>query len=269
MTALAFTDSPVIENGALAGVNAAASTNPKLLWIGQASGLVVATVKPPDIVNDPISTYTLFRAPTALGPWTSIAACSPSPLSRWQNLFDSTPLYGQRAYYCATVDGPLQSNALYFVANLSPPIIAVAGTLSAGAFGPYPLLGSDVFLNPVTGEGVIGPNGDLLTVNGLECLAQDLRTRITTMQGELLLHQDFGLTRERLIGSGQSNAAAQAQFLQARFIDCFLADPRVLSIQSLIISQAAWDTWVITVSLIAIGVEDVAQLNLVFPYFLN
>jgi hypothetical protein len=272
MTALAFTDSPIIANGAFFDVNAG-TTTPTLLSIGQASGIVVASVRNPDIITVPITTYTLYRAAAATGPWVQIEQRAASPLSRWTNLFDAPgnavggPAYGARAYYTVTIDGPLQSNALAFIANANPVPIAAGGTLSAGAFGAYPLLGSDVYLDPSTGEAVIGVNGDLLTVNGLECLAQDLRTRITTEQGELLLHSTFGLTRERLIGSGQNAPAVQAQALQARFVDALLGDPRVSSIASLSISRVAWDAWTISVVLVAIGVEDPQRLNLVFPFY--
>jgi len=272
-TRLTYADSPVIE--AAAPQLDSSATSPALLWLGQASGIVVATVQPPALIMEhPISTYTLFRSPSATGPWTQVDARVPAALSRWVNLFDASPIYNARAYYYAAVDsgfatvtGGNATNVLYFVAHTVSAPIAPAGTLSAGALGLYPLLGSDVYVDGISGEGVIGPNGDLLTVNGLECLAQDLRTRITTEQGELLLHPQFGLSREKVIGSGQSNPAAQAQALQARFIDAYTADPRVLSVQALTISRQSWDAWVIDVTLVAIGFEDPQRLNVVVPFY--
>jgi hypothetical protein len=263
---LPFTDSPIIENGAYFDLSVG-STTPTLMSIGQASGIVIATVRPPDIITDPITTFTLYRSIVATGPWTMVDTRSPSPTSRWANLMDATPLYDTRAYYFATTDGPLQSNAMYFIANATPSPIAPGGTLSTGAFGPNPIHGSDPYLDGNFGEAVIGPNGDLLAVNGLPLLAQDLRTRITTEQGELLLHLDFGQNRERLIGSGQSNPAAQAQILRARFIDIILQDPRIYSIESLSIVRVSLDAWTIDVTFIGIGSEDAQRLNIVFPYF--
>ncbi len=262
---LSYVDGPIIESAT--DTTPVASTTPLLQWLGQASGMVVATLAPPDLLRERITAYTLYRATSASGPWTQVDARLPSPCSRWTNLFDATPLFNARAFYYAAIDGPLPSNMLYFVAHPAPAPIVASGTLSAGAFGSYPLLGSDVLLDPVTREAVIGPNGDLLAVNGLECLAQDLRTRITTQQGELLLHPQFGLTRERLIGSGQSNPAAEAQMMVVRFIDAITADPRVLSVQSLTISKVAWDAWLVDFTLVAIGSEDPQRLNLVIPYY--
>jgi len=262
-----FSDSPIIESGLFLDPSLTDLTTPVLAWIGQASGMVVAVVQPPDVITAPISTYTLYRAATPAGPWILVDTRRPAALCRWVNLFDSTPSYGQRMYYSAAIDGPRQSNTLYFVATANPTPIGPGGTLSAGAFGPYPLLGSDVYLDAVSGEAAIGPNGDLLAVNGLELLAQDLRTRFLTNQGELLLHPQFGLSRQRVIGSGQADPQLQAQQLQARFIDAITGDPRVLSVQSLTISLVGWDTWLIDFTIIAIGSEDAQRLNIVFPYF--
>lgn len=263
---IAYSPPPIIESGAV-DYAIDATTAPALLWLGQASGIVVATLRPPDLSAAPIASYALFRAPTASGPWTQVDVRAPSPFCRWVNLFDPTPLYDERAYYYAATDSGEYSKTLYFVANSNTPAISAAGTLSAGALGSYPLLGSDVFLNAMTGEAVIGPGGDLLAVNGLELLAQDLRTRITTQQGELLLHPQFGLSRQRLIGSGQSNPAAQAQVLQAQFIDAYTADPRVLAVQSLTISKVSWSAWMVDVVLVAIGIEDPQRLNVVIPFY--
>jgi phage baseplate assembly protein W len=171
-------------------------------------------------------------------------------------------------YYRVLDDFGDESNSLYFQAVDNPPA-DTAASISPAAFGPYPLLGSDVFLNPATGEGVIGPNGDLLSVNGLYLLCQDLRTRLITTQGELLLHPDFGMSRQRLIGSGQGDPVAQAQLLQTRIISVMELDPRVDHIESVEIVQVAMDAWTVSVTLVAIGAEDAGLQNLVFPFFLG
>lgn len=207
-----------------------------ILAVSQASGIVVCTVRPPDVRTTAVTTYTLFRGPAATGPWTQIEQRRPNPLATWVNLFDITPLYGVPAFYFAQVDDGSQSNVLSFIAIKSPPAIQASAGISVNALGPYPLLGSDVFLDPATGEGVIGPNGDLLTVNGLELLGQDLRIRLITEKGELLLHSDFGLAKNRVIGGGQTNAVAQAQLLRTLIMDAVLSDPRVDSIISVTLS---------------------------------
>lgn len=203
-----------------------------LLAISQASGIIVCTVRPPDVRTDSVVTYTLYRAPVASGPWTQVDQRRANPMSRWVNLFDPSPLYGATAAYYAMIDDGSQTNTLSFIAQQVPPAIQSSAGFSSAAFGPYPLLGSDVYLNPATGEGVIGPNGDFLTVNGLELLGQDLRIRFITEQGELLLHQTFGLAPNRVVGGGQANPVAQAQLLRQYIMDAVLSDPRVDSIIS-------------------------------------
>ena len=270
MSTLLYAEPPFIQSSVLvpeAGTGELGPTTaPTLQSVGQASGIVVASVRDPDIISVAIASYTLYRATSPSGPWTAVDSRAPSPTSRYANLFDESPLYGTRAYYYATA-GAQATDTLFFIANASPTPIAPGGTLSAGAFGPYPLLGSDVYVDAMSGEGVIGPNGDLRSVNGLDCLAQDLRTRITTEQGELLLHPSFGMTRQRLLGSGQSAPVAQAQALQARFIDVITSDPRVSAVNSLSIARVSWEAWAIDVSLTAIGSEDEQRLNLVFPFY--
>jgi hypothetical protein len=244
------------------------SIYPTLLAIGQATGMVVAVAQPPTSVTEPITTYELQRATDPEGSWTTVDTRAPSSLSNWVNLFDPSPLFGTRAYYQVVDDFGDQSNIVYFQAVENPPV-ETAAAISPAAFGPYPLLGSDVFLNPATGEGVIGPNGDLLSVNGLYLLAQDLRIRLLTTQGELLLHTDYGMGRQRLIGSGQGDPVAQAQLLQTQIIGILELDPRVDHIEDVAITQVAMDAWTVTVTLVAIGAEDAGLMNLVFPYFLG
>ena len=243
------------------------TTTPTLLSIAQADGAVVATARPPDVIDVAITSYYLFRATDTLGTGlVQVDQRAPSALSRWVNLFDADPLFGQRAYYYVTDNLGDESNTLYFQAVQNPPAPTPAA-ISPAAFGPYPLLGSDIYVDPTSGEGVMGPNGDFLSVTGLYCLAQDLRTRLITTQGELLLHTDFGMSRQRLIGSGQGDPVAEAQLLQVRIITLLEQDPRVDHIQDVQIVQVASDAWTITVSLVAIGAEDAGLTNLVWPYF--
>lgn len=265
-----YAGDPQFESGQT--VATGASTTPTLLGLGQASGIVVASARSGDIIPTPISTFRLYRAPNQLASWTLVDEKKPSPFSLWNNLFDSSPTLGVPAVYVVTTldtNGAetAQSPFLRFTAIANPsPIVASRG-LSKRAFGSYPVLGSDVYIDPVTREGVVGPNGDFLAVNGLELLAQDLRTRFITQQGELLLHPDFGLSRDRVIGSGQADQTVEAQILRTRFIETVLADPRVSDVSDVVIARTAFDAWTVDLTIIAIGVEDPQRLNLVFPYF--
>jgi hypothetical protein len=244
-----------------------ATSVPTFLSIAQADGAVVATARPPDIYDEDITSYYLYRALDTEGTGlVQVDQKAPSPLSRWVNLFDENPLFGQRAYYYVTDNFGDESATLYFQA-IENPVPATPVSLSAAAFGPYPLLGSDIYIDPSTGEGVIGPNGDFLSVTGLYCLAQDLRTRLITTQGELLLHPDFGLGRQRLIGSGQGDPVAEAQLLQVRIIQLLEADPRVDHVTDVQIVRVAPDAWTVAVTLVAVGAEPSGNTVLTFPYY--
>lgn len=270
---LNYANDPQIESGLDGGVGGG-SQSPGLLFVGQAQGIAVANALPPTISQNPIVTMRLKRAPSTSGPWTQVDERDLSPTATRCNLFDVSPLTTTLAYYAVTaVDSASiesgMSNVMPFAFIAKPRAISVARPIAAAAFGTYPLLGSDVFVDPVTREGVVGLNGDLLTVNGLECLAQDLRTRVTTEQGELLLQQDFGNGRTRLIGSGQADPVSQAQILRTRLIDALLKDARVAQVVDVIISRTAVDAWIASCTIIAIGQEDPQHLNLVFPYYLS
>ena len=241
---------------------------PTMLAIGLAAGLVVASVRLPDVYAAPIQSITLYRGPASTGPWTQVDARSLSLFSRWQNVFDTAPLTGQQSFYYAALDNGNASTPIAYTPQASPPPIIAASGISSAAYGTYPLLGSDVYLNPATGEAVIGPNGDMLAVNGLDLLAQDLRIRFMTEKGELLLHPDFGLAKNRIIGGGQASPQAQAQLLQTLIVDACLGDPRVDTVVSVVVQESAIDAWVVTVTVIAIGSEGPTDLNIVYPYFL-
>jgi hypothetical protein len=267
---LPYAVDPLIESGASSP--SGSQLQPRLVMVGQAQGIVVGTAAPPFLIPYAIKTYRLYRAQSQAGPWIQVDERKPAPLSTWNNLFDPAPTFGIPALYaCTSVDvngtESVLSSPLPFTAIQNPPPITAASSISKGAYGQFPLLGSDVYIDPYTREAVIGPNGDLLAVNGLECLAQDLRTRFTTDQGELLLHPTFGRTRDRIIGSGQADAAAEALKLQTRFIDTCLADPRVNSVYDIAIDQVSSDAWTISFTIEAIGLEDPQRLNLVFPFF--
>lgn len=265
-----YADSGVFQGGAVPKTGF--STVPALKAIGQAQGIAVGTASLPDIMLEQVVGLNLYRAPaSAATTWTRVDQKKLSPYALWTNLFDQAPLSGGALYAVTAIAiggaESAMSDPLPYIFIANPPPIVPCGFISAGAYGPYPLLGSDVYLDPATGEGVAGPNGDLLSVNGLECLAQDLRTRFITTQGELLLHPLFGVTKDRIIGSGQADTVAQAQILRTRFIDTVLQEPRVLEVRDVTISRVKFDAWEISFTIIAIGIEDPQRLNLVFPYF--
>lgn len=269
---MSFALSPEVNAGAPLGQSGGSSV-PTIMYLGQAQGVVVVDTLPPDLRQTKLSTLRLYRAFAAGGPWTKVDERNLSARSRWSNLFDVSPNTSSSALYAVTaVDTnsveSAQSLAVAFAAFPNGAQALTPGPgFSQGVFGQDAVLGTDVYLNPITREAVIGLNGDLMYVTGLECLAQDLRTRITTEKGELLLHQDFGNGRARLIGSGQSDPSSEAQILYTRLIDTMLLDPRVDSIIDVSIARSSIDAWDVNATIIAIGSEDPRKLNLVVPFF--
>jgi len=245
-----------------------------LVSASQASGILVFGVMQNPVTGSyPIIGYNLYRSVTGTGGWVEVRALQPiSSVLLTTNCFDIDPVYGQQQYYAATaVDSQgaesSRSNLIAFSASAESLQIGGPSNLSPGAFGPYPLLGSDVFLDPITGEGVVGPNGDLLTVNGLELLAQDLRIRIYTDKGGLLLHPNYGFDKGRILGSGQAAPKVQAQILRADIMDVLQAEPRIQTVLDVEVQQSNQDSWVIGYDVMAIGVEGPQRLNLVFPFY--
>ena len=245
---------------------------PTLLLMSQASGIAVASVVAPNtVVGSPLVAMQMFRSVNGGEP-VQVDQKYFDANSVWVNLFDLTPEYGNSASYtvrAVAMDGTTGpfSPAQAFTAFENPYPLTPAYGISAGAYGLYPVLGSDLFINPYTSEAVIGPNGDLMTVNGLECWAQDLRCRILSELGDLPLHPTFGLFKGRTIGSGQSDPAALASVFRTYIVDCIMADPRTYSVESVQIVAPSFDSWTIAYSAYAIGVEDALNANLVYPFY--
>lgn len=220
----------------------------------------------------PITQLKLYRGNTPNGPFTLLRDIEViSSFSVVNQLFDGVPEFGIERYYVATaVDQrgveSAHSNVVFYTASLAV-LGLLPGSLSPAARGPYPVLGCDIYIDPTTREAVIGPNGDLLTVNGLEFLAQDLRLRILTDVGELPLHPTYGLSKSKVIGSGQAKPEVQAQIFRADIIDVLRAEPRVYKVLDVQISQADQFSWVIGFDVMAVNVEDVQRLNMIYPYF--
>jgi hypothetical protein len=257
---------------------------PTILSVSQASQrnsdgttssmLVFGVAQNPVTGTAPVTSFKLYRSASASGPFTDfIELALISGVTIVTQMFDDNPVFSTEEFYVATAidsrgfeSGP--SNVVSYTATVIS-IGLVPGQLSPAAFGAYPLLGSDVYIDPTSREAIIGPNGDLLTVNGLECLAQDLRLRILTELGELPMHPSYGFAKGSIIGSGQAQPQVQAQILQADITDILEADPRVYKVLSVQVNQSDAYSWVIGYDVMAINVEDVAHLNMVYPYYLQ
>ena len=245
---------------------------PTIRFIAQVAGSVQVGVAQASTTGTyPIASFRLSRTtqPTLPGRVLGLFALSDFVLTT--PCTDTAPVIGFEQWYSATA---LDSQGTESTPCAPMPFTAfnpstVANPISAAALGPYPFLGSDVFLNPTTGEAVIGPNGDLLTVNGLELLAQDLRIRILTTLGDLPMHQTFGFAT--VIGSGQAGAQAQAQILQANVIDALSQEPRVNSIVSVLVTQLDAFSWAVayTVEAKTLPGLDPLYLNAVLGYNWN
>lgn len=249
----------------MAGPNA-----PSIVSIGQASGVVVVGIAQAAVTgSSPVVSYKLYRSVVSGSGYSRVDSESISTVALTTYGYDGSPVFGTTQYYAATaVDSTNAESAFSTAVEWSAfTNAAITGSnIGPTALGPYPLLGSDVFIDPRSGEGIVGPNGDLLTVNGLELLAQDLRIRIFTMQGELLLQPSFGLGKGKIIGSGQGSQTVQAQYLSTLITRCVLSDARVSKVLSCEVKQASFDSWMVSYSLMAIGVEDPFRLNQVVPY---
>lgn len=273
---MSYTPDLIIVGGVGGGVGS--PNAPLMVSIAQASGIIVVGVRQNPISgNWPVATFNLYRAPSSTGPFVKVGSGPISLYALQTFLLDNAPVYGQEEWYAAsavdTVGNESQLSAPVPYSAFNPNATATTSglqvaSISPSAYGPYPLLGQDVFLDPLTQEGVIGPNGDLLTVNGLECWAQDLRIRMLTEKGQILLHPDFGLSRGKVIGSGQARPVAQALILRTKIIDAILADPRTYEVQNVIIQEYDAYSWIVGYQAIAIGVEDPLKANLVYPYYL-
>jgi len=247
---------------------------PIIVSISQTQTAIVCGVEQDPVTGSfPVVSLLLYRGPSPTGPFATQTDAEPiSTVVVVNDLYDKAPIPGVQEWYVAlavdsqgNVSGPSNVVSWTFATNTNP-IFPGPFPPGSAALGPYPLLGSDVFLDPIQKEGRVGPNGDLLAINGLNCLAQDLSTRIRTEIGELPYHPSFGFSKGKVIGSGQAAPEVQAQILRSDVMDCLLAEPRVSQVLSVEITQSTYDSWIITYVVMAIGVEDPLGANLVVPY---
>lgn len=61
------------------------------------------------------------------------------------------------------------------------------------------ILGNDLFLDE-SGDLMLNPTGDLFTVQGDECLLQDVRHRLESSYGDVFSHENFGSLLFKYLG---------------------------------------------------------------------
>jgi len=85
-------------------------------------------------------------------------------------------------------------------------------------------LGTDVLFDE-DGDLAVSPTGDLVSVNGRDCLLQDIRDRLGTIPGDLFAHPDWGCGIGRLLGALDTplNRALAIRYIR----QALEADPRV------------------------------------------
>jgi phage baseplate assembly protein W len=125
--------------------------------------------------------------------------------------------------------------------------------------------GSDLF---ITVRGTTGL-ADLETLNGVLNLQQALLLRIRTRMGELtpLGHPDYGSQLYTLIG--ELNNDANRNRAKLFVLQALGAEPRIKSIQSVVVTQNKSDPTRMDISASLAVIDSDTLLNLVFPFFLE
>jgi phage baseplate assembly protein W len=125
--------------------------------------------------------------------------------------------------------------------------------------------GSDLFITVRDTTGL----ADLETLNGVLNLQQALLLRIRTRMGELtpLGHPDYGSQLYTLIG--ELNNDANRNRAKLFVLQALGAEPRVKSIQSVIVTQNKSDPTRMDISASLAVIDSDTLLNLVFPFFLG
>ena len=85
-------------------------------------------------------------------------------------------------------------------------------------------LGMDILFD-AEGDLAVSPTGDLVTVNGRDCLLQDIRDRLGTIPGDLFAHPEWGCSISRLLGTLDTplNRALAIRYIR----HALESDPRV------------------------------------------
>jgi phage baseplate assembly protein W len=143
-----------------------------------------------------------------------------------------------------------------------PSDAVVAAGESAFTPDDVELFGRDI---EFTEDGVLrlSPDGDLVAVGGVDNLVQALRTAVGTVQGELVLHPDYGV--ERLLTVGVEGTRANTIMAGMEVARSVLRDPRVVAVRDIGLS---FDDTVaragMRVEVIGPGQRDL-PLNLIVP----
>lgn len=76
-------------------------------------------------------------------------------------------------------------------------------------------LGTDVLFD-TEGDLAVSATGDLVIVQGRDCLLQDVRDRLETLPGDLLAHSDWGCGIKKLLGAPDTplNRALSIRYLR-------------------------------------------------------
>jgi len=94
---------------------------PAIIALEQTGTYVQAIVTLPPITGSEVLTLLrLYRAPSSAGPWTAVDNVSPSPISRYNNLYDLNPGIGHQNYYAATVVTVLGESAPSPILSIAP-----------------------------------------------------------------------------------------------------------------------------------------------------
>lgn len=91
---------------------------------------------------------------------------------------------------------------------------------------------ADIYLDE-TGEFLIAPDGDLLTVSGLDNLALDLKLRLETPKGEYIPNPNFGSNLLDIATSGEPYAQ---KLLQLEVEEVLKQDPRIKDVTNVLIN---------------------------------
>jgi phage baseplate assembly protein W len=99
-------------------------------------------------------------------------------------------------------------------------------------------LGNDILFDE-DGDLVVSSTGDLLSVQGSNCLLQDIRDRLETLPGDLFAHSVWGCGIGRLLGAPDTplNRAIAIRYLRY----ALEAEPRIEDI-SISIKPLVFDT---------------------------
>ena len=85
-------------------------------------------------------------------------------------------------------------------------------------------LGTDVLFD-ADGDLAVSATGDLVIVQGRDCLLQDVRDRLETLPGDLFAHSDWGCGIKKLLGAPDTplNRALSIRYLRY----ALEAEPRI------------------------------------------